>query len=255
MLQEFRDIPLSLDIIYFILAGGTTGNNKAKPVGQEVYAGIRKALPFIDLFGASYKGHFLGGRLGVGFGVPVVKETLPGYQKVMWKLGVNTDPDAYPDVLSLNEAINSNVIMYARHALEGTRGLTDEDEVSTSGQMIYGTQAMPAGTILVSDIILRDPLASPLTEACYYAFIDTLLNDSYLGANFAKGCGIFEARAVINGEETTAEEIKSKAVPFWDNVQADKDKIGDILLRLDNILQNEPAKKAKKEETNQNNRP
>jgi hypothetical protein len=241
MLQEFRDIPLSLDIIYFILAGGTTGNNKAKPVGQNVYAELRETLPFIDLFGGSYKGHFLGGRLGVGFGLPITKETFPAYTGIMDKLGLSTDPDAYPDILSLNEAINSGVIMYARHALEGTRGLIDGNETSTSGQMVYGMQAMPIGTILVSSITLKEPLASPLTEACYYAYLNTLLSDGYLGAAFAKGCGEFDAEVLINGEKTSREEIEAKSTPFWESIRDNKAGIGQMLLNLDNILQNEPS--------------
>jgi hypothetical protein len=245
MLQEFTDITLPLDTIYFILAGGTTGNNKAKPVGQNVYAELRKTLPIIDLFGGSYKGHFLGGRLGVGFGLPVTKETLPTYSRIMDKLGLNTDPEAYPDTLSLNEAINSGVIMYSRHALEGTRGLTDEDESSASGQMIYGMQAMPIGTVLVSSIILKEPLASPLTEACYYAFLDTLLSDGFLGAAFAKGCGEFDARVLINGEEMSREEIEIKGVPFWEDLQNNKDKIKQTLLELDSTLQSESSNSKK----------
>lgn len=245
MLQELAQPDLPLEGIYFILAGGTTGNNSAKPVGQNVYTELRQTLPFMDLFGGSYKGHFLGGRLSVGFGIPITKETIAWYQKPMSQIGLAIDPDAYPDVLSLNEAINSGVVMYARHALEGTRGLTDEDDASISGQMVYGTQVMPAGTVLASDIMLKDPAASPITESCYYAFLDTLLSDGYLGANSAKGCGNFDARAIVNGEEVSSEEIRVKSEPFWTSVQENRDRISQMLLNLDDLLQNEPSKSRK----------
>jgi hypothetical protein len=253
MLQELNDITLPLDAIYFILAGGTTGNTKAKPVGQNVYTELRQTLPFIDLFGGSYKGHFLGGRMGVGFGLPVTKETLPIHSKVMDKLGLNTDPDAYPDLLSLNEAINNNVIMYARHALEGTRGLTDETESNASGQMIYGMQAMPIGTVLISHIVLNEPTASPLTESCYYAFLNTLLDDGFLGAAFAKGCGEFDAMVLVNGTKTEKDEIRERGLPFWESVQSNKENIEQTLLGLDDLLQNEPSDTKKNKQNRKNN--
>jgi len=242
MLEELTEYNLPLETIYFILAGGSTSNNSAKAVGQNVYAEIRQKIPFIDLFGGSYKGHFFGGRLGVGFGIPITKETLGWYGEAVAKAGLADDPDAYPNILDLNASVNSEIIMYARHALEGMRGMVDENDESSSGQMIYGTQVIPAGTVLASDITLKDPLASHLTESCYYAFLDTLLSDGYIGASFAKGCGEFVAKVIIDGQEMSAEEIKSRSSEFWDSVKANKDNIGELLSSLDSVLQNEPGK-------------
>jgi len=229
---------IPLDVIYFFFAGGTTSNASPKPPSQKEFKNLRETLPFLDLLGGSYKGHFFRSQMLVSFAIPAVKETVALYPEV--ELTENI-----PTAAELASTIVQHPIGYTKMALEGTKEGLDEDE---KAQMIYFTEALPVGVILYHDFGLRKG-ANKRTTACFYAFIKTFIEEGRLGGSSSKGHGAFEAHYFEDGEELSIENLEEKAKPFWDYITHQKDKIVETIKKIPEVLQ--AKEKASKQEDEQ----
>mgnify|MGYP000846201648 CR=1 FL=1 len=239
--QEIREVlgPEEFDklddkVKYLIAAGGASTNAKPVVVGQAVYTELRRKLPFISLLGGVYMGHYLKGLLRVGFMVPVVKETVPLFSHALGCVGLDENPDRYPELADLH----SNEYMgYTRFKTELADAGDDEEDVESQQQMIYFTKLIPPGTTLFHSFTLS-PSASSLEESCFYAFLKIFAKAGAVGGSIAKGHGQIKCNYYTeNGELIDLACMEEKEKEFWNYIKGNKEEILYELMNLDKKLQ------------------
>lgn len=223
-LDPNTEIPL--DVLYLFFAGGTTSNAKPVPPNRQVYKDLRSALPFLDLLGGTYRGHYFRSNLIVRFAVPLVRETAALYPE----LKIDSVEITASELIAV---IKQNPVGYTKTALEGSKeGLSEEEK----GQMIFYYEAIPAGTTLLHEFGLRDGV-SALTESAFYAFIEAFLTRCTLGSNSARGHGKFEGKYYENRDTLTAEELAQKSGPYWEYLEKNRNRIKETILGIPEQLQ------------------
>lgn len=109
-------------------------------------------------------------------------------------------------------------------------------------QMIYEVpNPIPAGLNLHSVIVLKSGLGDDkLMEATFDAFIETILEDRFLGGMYNRGYGHVITEAKTEDGQNFIETSNSKY--FWDWLNKNKNKIKNILENLDKYLVTPPEK-------------
>ncbi|KXG74594.1 hypothetical protein AN618_22410 [Fervidicola ferrireducens] len=246
---------IPLDVEYLFFAGGLTTNKQPEPPSQDVYLTLRRDLPFFDLLGGSYKGHYFSSQMIVGFVVPALQETIHLYPE----LAAFLNDDEILATSTLTGAIRNNLLGYNKVALEGTRGEigqnNGDDETKEKGGTIYFTEAIPAGTVMMHKFSLRSGV-SALTEAAFYAFLQVFLEEGKLGGGISKGHGDFKAVYYENNHELDMSEIGRRAKPFWDYIENEKEKVIARIKGIPELLQEKDkknnGKKSKKDKEKDN---
>lgn len=237
ILGIFPEDDMPVDVQHLLFAGGTTSNAKPKPANQKEYTELRNRLPFLDLLGGSYKGHFFKSLIKVGIAIPIVQELMHLCQEEIAAV-YGSSNIVFPTVQDLEAEIAQNPIGYTKMALESKSEL-DEGE---KGQMIYFAEAMPAGVRLMHSFGLSKGAGS-LTESAFYSFVRTFINEVNLGGQGGKGHGNFRAKYVLDGKELTDKELEEKEKPFLNYLKDNKGAIVEKLKSIPDILQAKTDKK------------
>jgi len=239
-ITEETGVPLDVEYLFF--AGGTTSNAKPIPPSYDKFVNLRNVLPFLDLLGGSYKGHFFRAQLIVSFALPALKETIALYPEA----NIEIPKEKLSTAAELSAIMTQYPVGYTKTALEGSKEGLDADE---KGQMIYFFEAMPIGTILSHSFSLR-PGTKELTRSCFYAFLQTFITKVKLGGASSKGHGSFEAHYYEEDTELTSDILTEKAALFWDYIKKEKEDISKAILQIPEVLQakekEEGSKKKKK---------
>lgn len=243
--EKFDKLPN--EVKYLIAAGGANTNASPKIVKQEVYAELRKTLPFLSLLGGIYRGHYFRGAMVTDFMIPLVKEIIPLYTYKMEKVQLDPSPDKYPDLSSL---FSNEYIGYTRFKVEGidveeiANNEEDEEKLTVRNQMIYYMKQIPAGTLMIHGFHLNN--TSEIELACFYAFLKTFIEVGHVGGNISKGHGQIKVNYYTeNGELLDIDNLSKLEEPFWKYLEENKDKILEELNNLDNKLQWEVKNKNK----------
>lgn len=227
------------EVKYLIAAGGASTNASPALVKQEIYAELRRKLPFISLLGGIYMGHYFRSLLIVNFMVPLVKEIIPLYLHVLDRAGFETDIEKYPSLADLH---SNEYIGYTRFKAEGIDSgeegeEREEDDIKEQRQMIYYTKLIPPGTKMIHSFSVNSA-ANEVEQACFYAFLKTFIETGTVGGSVSKGHGRIKCEyRTEDGKLLDIETLTELEKVFWDYINKNKDDILHELMNLDQKLQ------------------
>ena len=165
-LEKIEASKISDALYYTYFAGGALQKGSSQggiEVGMK--REVRTNIPFLSLFGTAYQNQVMPGKLNVGIGIPISRETeiFTGIQseKSIWDIMVE--------------------IFYTR------RDDLEDKETEQKEQMKYTVECLSAGTTLQHEFTLDN--ASDIELSCFGAIMVKLNEDPVLGGKSSVGHG------------------------------------------------------------------
>lgn len=165
---------------------------------------LRKMIPFLSLFGCSFKNQVMEGKMRVGKGIPVAKETVE-------YTGENSN-------LSVWELV-SKTFYTRRDDLEDKVVDEKKKEDETAQQMKFEIETLIAGTRLSHSFELMD--CSEVEEACFYAMLHKFNESPHFGGMASKGHGLVNIGYILKSPDK-----------YHEYLEANKDKIKAYIERI-----------------------
>jgi len=187
-------IQVSLKAFHLLFSGGSIGGAQSIDIDQA--RAIRKALPFVSLFGGGVGNQILDGKLKQTFAYPICRETnniLPSYlpkPEYSWRHLSNVIEFSRKDD-EKNETMRSQYLALDGEellAIEGEKGKKKKDEPAT--QMRYSVEYLAAGTKLWHR---WDIICTELELGAFVSAIHEWQKQPYLGGMSGKGFGLVAA--------------------------------------------------------------
>ncbi|MEK3645843.1 hypothetical protein [Aeribacillus sp. FSL M8-0235] len=187
------EIQVPLKAFHLLFSGGSIGGAQSLDIDQAKI--IRKALPFVSLFGGGVGNQILDGKLKQTFAYPICRETngiLPSYVEksdYSWRHFTNViEFSRKDDEKNVNIADQFLLNNEETLLLEGDSKKKKKDEPAT--QMRYGVEYLAAGTKLWHrwDIICNE-----LELGAFVSAIHEWQKQPYLGGMSGKGFGLVKA--------------------------------------------------------------
>lgn len=252
-----------IDLLFWV--GGVQESGKGQGADYEVLEErklLRQRLPWVDLLGGVYMGHFFPGKLKTHFMFPLIKDLRWLQWDVQWYLEEkNLSWDNLPTLAELKATVRDNPICYTRTVPEPVMdidmGLKEkkkgngEDEEETV-RMIYSADALPIGTLLCHTFALTEPTES--ADRCLRAGLALLAEYGYIGGQTAKGHGwvIGEYRdtqgKAVNSTEEYAEWLRDNAAEIKAYISEMPRRMAKTKKEYERLSGKEPRVRKKKEE-------
>jgi len=198
------DLKLDLETFYFFMSGGVLDSGGKRGLDIDLARKWRELIPPISLLGSAVGNQTLPGKLDVGKGIPICKETahiLPEQyralvQNSIWDL---TQREGYT---RMDDAKSDNVrgllaVEYRKQLEDGSKksreaareGELVADEPGAKHQMRYYIETLATGTQFFWEVCLRDP--SDLEFDCFAVMLTQWATRCTLGGCRGKGLGRF----------------------------------------------------------------
>lgn len=192
---ELFDRPvIARQMVTALRAGGVTsaGTNAAK-ISPEKYLQISDNVPFVDMLGMTYQGHYFEGSAKIGILMPYLKETSYIFRSSFDKRLIS-EIDA--KAINYSEFMKNGVpnAKYTKRKENGfVEAETEEEQLiqdNLKEQMIYGTDYIPAGTIFGTDNrVITDNEGTKLAFLAMFALIK---EHAIVGGMSGKGHGFID---------------------------------------------------------------
>lgn len=187
-------IQVPLKAFHLLFSGGSIGGAQSLDIDQAKV--IRKALPFVSLFGGGVGNQILDGKLKQTFAYPVCKETnniIPSYVEksdYSWRHFTNViEFSRKDDEKNMNLSEPFLISNDQTQLIEGeTKKKKEKDGAAT--QMRYGVEYLAAGTKLWHR---WDIICDELELGAFVSAIHEWQKQPYLGGMSGKGFGLVQA--------------------------------------------------------------
>ncbi|WP_348658909.1 hypothetical protein [Heyndrickxia faecalis] len=204
------DIRVPLKAFHLLFSGGSIGGAQALDIDQAKV--IRKALPFVSLFGGGVGNQILDGKLKQTFVYPVCRETnsiIPSYVEksdYSWRHFTNViEFSRKDDEKNVNLAEQFLIGQDERQLLEGETTKKKKEKDGPATQMRYGVEYLAAGTKLWHR---WDIICDELELGAFVSALHEWQKQPYLGGMSGKGFGLVAANMDLvkeDGRETFAQ--------------------------------------------------
>ncbi|WP_046721471.1 hypothetical protein [Heyndrickxia coagulans] len=204
------DIRVPLKAFHLLFSGGSIGGAQALDVDQAKL--IRKALPFVSLFGGGVGNQILDGKLKQTFVYPVCRETnniIPSYVEksdYSWRHFTNViEFSRKDDEKNVNLAEQFLIGQDEQQLLEGETTKKKKEKDGPATQMRYGVEYLAAGTKLWHR---WDIICDELELGAFVSALHEWQKQPYLGGMSGKGFGLVAANMDLvkeDGRETFAQ--------------------------------------------------
>lgn len=196
-------IQVSLKAFHLLFSGGSIGGAQSIDIDQA--RAIRKALPFVSLFGGGVGNQILDGKLKQTVAYPICRETnniLPSYlpkPEYSWRQLSDVMEFSRKDD-EKNEEMRSRYLALEEGeellAIEGEKGKKKKDEPAT--QMRYAVEYMAPGTQLWHRWNI---ICDEVELGAFVSAIHEWQKQPYLGGMAGKGFGLVSAEMDLITEE------------------------------------------------------
>lgn len=197
------DIRVPLKAFHLLFSGGSIGGAQALDIDQAKV--IRKALPFVSLFGGGVGNQILDGKLKQTFVYPVCRETnniIPSYVEksdYSWRHFTNVIEFSRKDdeknaILSEQFLINHE----EQQLLEGKTAEKKKEKDGPATQMRYAVEYLAAGTKLWHR---WDIICDELELGAFVSALHEWQKQPYLGGMSGKGFGLVAAEVDLVKED------------------------------------------------------
>lgn len=204
------DIRVPLKAFHLLFSGGSIGGAQALDIDQAKV--IRKALPFVSLFGGGVGNQILDGKLKQTFVYPVCRETnsiIPSYVEksdYSWRHFTNViEFSRKDDEKNVNLAEQFLIGQDEQQLLEGETTKKKKEKDGPATQMRYGVEYLAAGTKLWHR---WDIICDELELGAFVSALHEWQKQPYLGGMSGKGFGLVAANMDLvkeDGRETFAQ--------------------------------------------------
>lgn len=195
------NIKVPLKAFHLLFSGGSIGGTQSLDIDQARI--IRKALPFVSLFGGGVGNQILDGKLKQTFAYPICKETngiLPSYvekSEYSWRHFTNIiEFSRKDDEKNINLSEQFLIGGEELIPIEGETTKKKKDEPAT--QMRYGVEYLAPGTKLWHR---WDIICTELELGAFVSAIYEWQKQPYLGGMAGKGFGLVQADMDLITEE------------------------------------------------------
>ncbi|AWP37790.1 hypothetical protein DXF96_00245 [Heyndrickxia coagulans] len=189
------DIRVPLKAFHLLFSGGSIGGAQALDIDQAKI--IRKALPFVSLFGGGVGNQILDGKLKQTFVYPVCRETnniIPSYVEksdYSWRHFTNViEFTRKDDEKNVNLAEQFLIGQGEQQLLEGETTKKKKEKDGPATQMRYGVEYLAAGTKLWHR---WDIICDELELGAFVSALHEWQKQPYLGGMSGKGFGLVAA--------------------------------------------------------------
>lgn len=209
-------IQVSLKAFHLLFSGGSIGGAQSIDIDQA--RAIRKALPFVSLFGGGVGNQILDGKLKQTFAYPICRETnniLPSYlpkPEYSWRHLSNVIEFSRKDD-EKNETMRNQFLALEGEellAIEGERGKKKKED-GPATQMRYAVEYMAPGTQLWHR---WDIICDEVELGAFVSAIHEWQKQPYLGGMAGKGFGLVSAEMDIITEEEGRQPFASIGAEF-----------------------------------------
>lgn len=204
------DIRVPLKAFHLLFSGGSIGGAQALDIDQAKV--IRKALPFVSLFGGGVGNQILDGKLKQTFVYPVCRETnniIPSYVEksdYSWRHFTNViEFSRKDDEKNVDLAEQFLIGQDEQQLLEGETTKKKKEKDGPATQMRYGVEYLAAGTKLWHR---WDIICDELELGAFVSALHEWQKQPYLGGMSGKGFGLVAAEMDLvkeDGRETFAQ--------------------------------------------------
>lgn len=189
------DIRVPLKAFHLLFSGGSIGGAQALDIDQAKI--IRKALPFVSLFGGGVGNQILDGKLKQTFVYPICRETnniIPSYVEksdYSWRHFTNViEFTRKDDEKNVNLAEQFLIGQGEQQLLEGETTKKKKEKDGPATQMRYGVEYLAAGTKLWHR---WDIICDELELGAFVSALHEWQKQPYLGGMSGKGFGLVAA--------------------------------------------------------------
>lgn len=197
------DIRVPLKAFHLLFSGGSIGGAQALDIDQAKV--IRKALPFVSLFGGGVGNQILDGKLKQTFVYPVCRETnsiIPSYVEksdYSWRHFTNViEFSRKDDEKNVNLAEQFLIGQDEQQLLEGETTKKKKEKDGPATQMRYGVEYLAAGTKLWHR---WDIICDELELGAFVSALHEWQKQPYLGGMSGKGFGLVAAEMDLVKED------------------------------------------------------
>lgn len=193
------DIKVPLKAFHLLFSGGSIGGAQSLDIDQAKL--IRKALPFVSLFGGGVGNQILDGKIKMTFAYPICKETndiIPSYvekSEYSWRHFTNVIEFSRKDD---EKNINLTDQFLVRDDLSLIEGESSKKKEGPATQMRYGVEYLAAGTKLWHR---WDIICTELELGAFVSAIHEWQKQPYLGGMSGKGFGLVSAEMDLITDE------------------------------------------------------
>jgi hypothetical protein len=220
------NIQVPLKAFHLLFSGGSIGGAQSLDIDQARI--IRKALPFVSLFGGGVGNQILDGKLKQTFAYPICKETndiIPSYVEksdYSWRHFTNVIEFSRKDD-EKNVNLTDQFLLQSQTELIEGGATSKKKKDGPATQMRYGVEYLAAGTKLWHR---WDIICTELELGAFVSCLHEWQKQPYLGGMSGKGFGLVQADMDLVMEEgrepfakigqefiqlgTTAEEAKKQ---------------------------------------------
>lgn len=182
MMQEYLDLLDyqldSMKVYHFLFTGGMLEALDSKDKGiidLKIKQRLRELIPPISLVGSALGNQMVQGKLKVGLGNLVCKET------------ADYISDEYDTSFGAYNLKASDFGTRLDDLKESKKSTDDSKEKEQSTQMLYEFETVVRGAMFTHEFVLED--ANPVEKACFVNAINLLKERPYLGGKGATGYG------------------------------------------------------------------
>jgi len=197
------DIRVPLKAFHLLFSGGSIGGAQALDIDQAKV--IRKALPFVSLFGGGVGNQILDGKLKQTFVYPVCRETnniIPSYVEksdYSWRHFTNViEFSRKDDEKNVNLAEQFLIGQTEQQLLEGETTKKKKEKDGPATQMRYAVEYLAAGTKLWHR---WDIICDELELGAFVSALHEWQKQPYLGGMSGKGFGLVAAEMDLVKED------------------------------------------------------
>lgn len=197
------DIQVSLEVFHLLFSGGSIGGIQNLDIDQA--KAIRKALPFVSLFGGGVGNQILDGKVKQTFAYPICKETndiLPSYvekSEYSWRHFTNViEFSRKDDEKNMNLAEQFLIENENQLRLEEETKQKKKSKDGPATQMRYAVEYLAPGTKLWHR---WDLICTELELGAFVSAIYEWQKQPYLGGMSGKGFGLVSTEMEIITEE------------------------------------------------------
>ncbi|NCG67123.1 hypothetical protein GWJ21_03975 [Bacillus coagulans] len=210
------DIRVPLKAFHLLFSGGSIGGAQALDIDQAKV--IRKALPFVSLFGGGVGNQILDGKLKQTFVYPVCRETnsiIPSYVEksdYSWRHFTNViEFSRKDDEKNVDLAEQFLIGQDEQQLLEGETTKKKKEKDGPATQMRYGVEYLAAGTKLWHR---WDIICDELELGAFVSALHEWQKQPYLGGKNGSGFGLVQADmdVIINGQRKKFADISPETV-------------------------------------------
>lgn len=229
----FPKAVVARQMLTLLRAGGvTSAGTSVNGVSPDKYIEIMEKVPFIDMLGMVYQGHHFDSCSKIGFLRPYLKEVSYLYRGTFHQDLLN---ELDPKAIGYDEFMKSGMpsVKYTKRKELGSVEAETEDEAkiieSSKEAMIYGTEYIPAGTILATTSkLIAEREGTILAFLAMYALI---VESGVIGGMSGKGHGFvdFKLYKKVNNNEPELIDINEALEEYDSYLIAHRDEIIEAL--------------------------